>query len=666
MTRPGGIRTAGSGDPRRALLLVLLVCLGSALSKLLLLEPVGPIVFFDELLYMQGAKALAGLQTYPSGQYPFGYPLVLAPAVALGAGYDGIYLANVVMSSLLPLAAWLLAREVTSPARAMLAAVLSCLLPFHYLYPTQVMAESLYIPLFVLCTWYAVRGRFDGVAMAAAFGAVLAFTFVTKYIALPGVVLLLVYWLATLAATGRRAALPAASAAAVAAGALVLGAWLAYADSQGIGVREALGGKVSGLKAGELITVRALATWTLLYAAAALLMCGPFLGVLLWRAAESAPRWLRPSSWTPMDRLLLLLLMLGGGYVLVCVQHSAGAVMNYPVPQRIIVRYLMHLTPLVVVVGVAGAGGRGGVLRVAMALASALLLYAAWWLFYGGNVFGLPHWFADIPLYSADIMVFKAHAVAALVAVASLALPFLTGGWPLAFGGLAVAGLLLAGAKPLLAQGQSLTSVRPMHARALVPLLLDAADAGDRTLVRSGFRRLQLVELQQALQFWGVPRTAFAVVGARQEPPGGDFDRTLLITPDEVPGRTPLLEYAFGGRTGYVYPADADADAIPGKASMERYPDADIGFLARADAPCSDDAAVGGVIEWRFPDGPTGVAVYARQAGGREKLFAVGSATGAQDTGTWVFPHTEFVFRDHVSGEVLKVHAMPPGCGVAP
>lgn len=664
MMRPEGIRAAWTGDPRKALLFVLLVCLGSVLSKLLLLEPVGPIVFFDELLYMQGANALAGLQAYPSGQYPFGYPLVLAPAVALGAGYDGIYLANVVMSSLLPLAVWLLGREVTSPTRALVAAVLSCLLPFHYLYPTQVMAESLYIPLFVFCTWYAVRGRFDGAAAAAGFGALLAFTFVTKYIALPGVVLLLVFWLATLAATGRRAALPVAAGAAVIAGALVLAAWLAYAGSQDIGVREALGGKVSGLKAGDLITVRSLATWALLYAAAALLMCGPFLGVLLWRAVESAPRWIRPSSWQPMDRLLLLVLMLGGGYVLVCVQHSAGAVMNYPVPQRIIVRYLMHLTPLVVVVGLAGAGGRGGVPRLLLALASGLLLYGAWWLFYGGNAFALPHWFADIPLYSADIMVFKTQAVVVLAALGSMALPFLGGGWPLALGAVAIAGLLVAGGKPLLAQGQSLTSVRPLHARALAPLVLDAADAGERTLVRSGFRRLDLVELRQALQFWGVPRTAFAVVGARQEPPAGDFDQVLFITPDPLPGVSPVLEYPFGGRTGYVYPGALDAAA--GAPGGERYPDAAVGFEARAEAPCTDDVAVKGVLDWRFPDGPTRVAVYARQAEGSEKLFAVGSTTGGEGTGQWVFPHTEFVFRDHASGELLKVQGMAPGCGVTP
>src|SRR5690606_30748848 len=132
--------------------------------------------------------------------------------------------------------------------RALVAAVLSCLLPFHYLYPTQVMAESLYIPLFAFCTWYAVRGRYDGALAAAGFGALLAGTFLTKYIALPGVVLLLVFWLSTLAISGQAHRVRAAAGWSVALAAALVACWLAYAAGEGIGVREALGGKVSGLK----------------------------------------------------------------------------------------------------------------------------------------------------------------------------------------------------------------------------------------------------------------------------------------------------------------------------------------------------------------------------------------------------------------------------------
>lgn len=663
MTRPGPTRAAPPGESRWIMLLVLAVCAGSALSKLVLLEPVGPIVFFDELLYMQGANALAGLQAYPSGQYPFGYPLVLAPVVALGMGYAGIYLVNVALSSLLPLAVWLLAREL-APRRALLASVLSCLLPFHYLYPTQVMAESLYIPLFVLATWYAVRGRYDGPLAAAGFGALLAFTFLTKYIALPGVLLLLTFWIFTLVVSGqgRRATAVALACSVVAATVLVAG-WLAYAGSQDIGVREALGSKVSGLKARDLITLESVATWTLLYAASALLLCGPFLGVVLHRTAASVPRWWQPRAWGPEERLLLLFLMLAGGYVLVCVQHSAGALMNYPVPQRIIVRYLMHLTPLAVVIGIAGAGHGSGRGRAIAALASAALVYGAWLLFYGSNVFGLPHWFADIPLYSADIMVFKAQGVAIGAVVLSALLPFLGGGLVLA-GTLAIAVVLVAGGRPLLAQGQSLTSIRPLHARALAPLLLEAAANGQRTRVHSGFKRLPVVELRQALQFWGVPRDSFEVVGARQAAPADDFDHELLIT-TERQRRAPLVRYRFGGSSGYVYPlspAAMDAD----EPERERHPDAQVAFLA--EGRCSADRAVEGILEWDLAvAGVDGVAVYARQGrDGGEKLFAAGGGAGAQATGLWVLPQTHFVFRNEVSGELLRVLEMAPGCGVTP
>lgn len=662
--RMAGLRAAWAGESPWTVLLVAAICIGSALAKLVILEPVGPIVFFDELLYMQGARAMAGLEAYPSGQYPFGYPLLLAPAIALGAGYPGVYLVNVVLSSLLPFAVWLLAREV-APRRAVLAAGLSCLLPFHYLYPTQVMAESLYIPLFVACTWYAVRGRYDGPLAAAGFGALLASTFLTKYIALPGVVLLLVFWVFTLAVSTRARRVPAlAGACAGLAAGVVVAAWLVYAGSQGIGVREALGGKVSGLKAGDLITLESVATWTLLYAASALLLCGPFLGVVLYRLAASVPRWWRPGSWGPMERLLLLFLMLAGGYVLVCVQHSAGALMNYPVPQRIIVRYLMHLTPLAVVIGLAGAGVGGGPGRVVAAVAAAALVYGGWLLFYGSNVFGLPHWFADIPLYSADIMVFKTQGVAIGVALMAALLPFLGGAVPLLAGALAVAVLLVAGGRPLLAQGQELTSVRPLHARALAPVLLDAAAEGQRTRVYSGFERLSLVELRQALQFWGVPRGTFEVVGASQRARTGGYDRELLITPERLEGRELLREYRFGPRTGHVYAGPPPAPDTSGP-ERERHPEARVGY--RGEAACTAESAATGRLEWAFPGGGSGqVAVYVQQGAGGEKLFAMGGATGTEATGKWVLAGTRFLFRDASSGELLRVLPMEPGCAATP
>ena len=178
-----------------------LLVLACTLAKFAWLDPVGPLIFFDELLYRQGAEALAGLRTYPSGHYPFLYPLLLAPGEALHAGYRGIFVANVLAGSALIPACWLLARTV-GMRWGWPCALAAALLPLQWLFPTQVLSENLFVPLFAWTVWYAIRAARPGVSASMVYGVALASLFLVKYLALPAIPVIWAAWLFGLVARG--------------------------------------------------------------------------------------------------------------------------------------------------------------------------------------------------------------------------------------------------------------------------------------------------------------------------------------------------------------------------------------------------------------------------------------------------------------------------------
>lgn len=640
-------------------LALLSIVAASVALKFALLEPVGPVIFFDEMLYGLASRAMAGEIPYPSGHYPFVYPLFLAPSVLAGAGYDGLFLSNVLASSTLPVACWLLARTVGARL-GFPAAACAALLPFNFTFPTQVMAENLFVPAFAFAAWYAVRGRCGGRVASFAYGALLSALFLTKYLALPAAPVLVAIWLIGLHAGGAGRKALASAAAWSGAGWLALTAtWLAYAQGQGITVREAFGGNVSGINEGVTLTATSLFMWTCAYLAAFALACGPFLARLLEQAgmASVAPlRYLRQGAYA---RLVVLTLVLAAGYVLICVQHSAGGAMNHPVPQRVVVRYFMHLVPLVVVIGVCGVVQRTGRhgrwwLAGAAAAVAGVALWHAWQLLYGNGYWEFPHWFAAIPLYATDILAMRDEwqlEVGIFLAVVSL----LVARIPLVRWLFLVAVLLwyYEGTTEVSKLARKETAVTPLHARAVAPLVLRDIGAGHKVLILHEIPRLGIVDLKQGLVFWGadVGRIVVAEGSSDAGLPQG-VTSAYRITPRERPDLEVVATYPLGNRTGHVYREDIERLArqkeLP---ALQQAP-----ATAEAMAPCAlaagNNAAT---LEWDFTSGRIGgVSIYIVGASGTERLFAQGGAAGTTETGKWVAPTMAFRFRDVASGKLLK------------
>lgn len=645
--------------------LALVVAL-SVVLKLAWLTPVGPYIFFDELLYGLGARALGGDGVYPSGHYPFLYPLYLAPQFLLGTGYEGIFAANVAATSALPVAGWLLARacgaRTGTPAALCLA-----LLPIHASYPTQVLSENLFVPLFAFAAWYAVRGRFDGRWASFVYGGLLCGLFLTKYLALPAVPLLAAFWLYGARQGGASAREAGAAGAFAAAGAaLLLACWLTVATRAGIGVGDAFGGGVVEYRDSSLITPASLRFWLAAYAAVVALACGPALARLLEQALLflRAPR--RFPAEGPYARLALLCVLLVGGYFLVCVHHSASMAMNYPEPQRVVARYLMHVVPLVVVLGVCGVGqgvGRraGLPLAIAASLVGAVALWAGWRLLYHDAVWTLPPWFAGMPLLAPDTLGFRRPGVA-VAAVATCAASLLLARFRFVRGlyVVALAAILASGSLYVGQRARGETAYRPVHARMLAPYVLAEMQAGKRVLVVNGAPRISVDDMRQALIFWGADPERLDVVGEdrRSGFPTG-VDSAFRITTRTVDGLEEVHGYRIGTRRVTIY--RDDPDALGALREPPALPGAPV--AARVLPPCG--AAAVAALEWSFhPDHPGDVNIYAVDGNGREHLFARDHGAGSRSTGPWVAAETRFRFRSAESGRLLsEVGADRSGCG---
>jgi hypothetical protein len=117
-----------------------------------------PWIMVDELVYSELAKSLAAhgqflVRGVPSNGYGFVYPVLIAPAFRLFGSVPRAYAVakdiNAVVMSLAAVPAYFLARRLVAPGPALVAAVLSLLIP-SLLYTGMLMTENPFYPLFLL------------------------------------------------------------------------------------------------------------------------------------------------------------------------------------------------------------------------------------------------------------------------------------------------------------------------------------------------------------------------------------------------------------------------------------------------------------------------------------------------------------------------------------
>jgi Dolichyl-phosphate-mannose-protein mannosyltransferase len=152
-----GVRARAVAIPAWAWLVAIVGC--SAVARILLTRQiVAPWIMVDELVYSELAKSFAAtghfeIRGVPTSGYGFVYPMLIAPAWRLFGPVPHAYAVakgiNAVVVSLTAIPAYLLARKLVGSGLALVAAVLSVLVP-SLLYAGTLMTENAFYPLFVL------------------------------------------------------------------------------------------------------------------------------------------------------------------------------------------------------------------------------------------------------------------------------------------------------------------------------------------------------------------------------------------------------------------------------------------------------------------------------------------------------------------------------------
>lgn len=573
-----------SGNPTRNDLcfygIIAIILLGVLWVKhVWLYEPSGATCFKDELIYKENASAFFEGIRIRGAHYPPLYSLVLAPAFFFQNWYDVMIRINGLLSTLLVIPVWLLARSFLNCRTSLIAALLTMIIPFQAIYPAYILSENLFMLIFAFAVLLAMKGVSGGKFQAALFGMTLGLAYLTRYLMLPAIPILVVFWVAlpwlmqqrgnsnfTMRDTWPNILIMCLGFAAI------YSPWLIYTNIGGFPLLKSTGLKmITDLKIPEA-PVGNFVMWSGAYAAYLILALAPFFLPLLLDYFSAVARKIQIRGMSRETAFAWLLLLLTICYWLLAAQHSFRAKYNYPHPKYLIGRYLMFLTPLYIV---AGLTALERLLRfkavvkwqqiAAAAFISGAGVYMARWVLHGQGIWGFPGWFANIEFSSPDAFSYS-NLITLLIGLAGIAI---LGSIFYAFScrqgkyrrrfTIAAYFIIFLWQTAIFVNAIKRASINidGIHARKLAPLMLAYASSIDKTLpLYYAIGGVSSLTMKAALRFWGTtvtqerlhPLEGDSVVAQ----PAGPF---LMLSKDAH--RLPeLLSYKVGKNTYYLYEMD--------------------------------------------------------------------------------------------------------------
>jgi len=329
------------------------------LVKLLLVTSTsyGPLGRGDEMTYFDMAESFyrGFFSVEQSHHYPPLYPLALMPALVFkGYAFEGFKFLNVVFSSSIIFPAYFIARQFMDRKHSLVAVLLTCLIPYHLVYPRRMLSENLYFPLFIWAVYITLivpRNRRTRLTWDILNGAMLAVLYLTRYISLAAIpFFMLAWWIKPFEGEGsllqpgwhkiKHLALL------VLAMLAVFSPWLIAGLSEGVELKLILGFSVAAKTDPAALTLPRLLLWALLYACYYLLVSAPVLNLLLVSLTQiDFKRWREG-----LGRLVTEVILLMGGFYAAVTRHSWRAYYNRDLPSKIMGRYLIVFSVLYIVI----------------------------------------------------------------------------------------------------------------------------------------------------------------------------------------------------------------------------------------------------------------------------------------------------------------------------
>ena len=347
-----GKRNAGSiQDDQKELLPLLALFAGFVILKMIFVTATayGPTAASDEMTYFKMAETyhlgIFSPRDYNHYQYPPLYPLSLVIAfVFRGWTYEGIKLLNNLFTSGIIFPVYFISRQFLDARKSLIAVVLSCLIPFHLVFPRQIMSENLYFPLLLwamFITYATPANKKFRLAWDLLNGIILGALYLTRYITLAALpFFLLAWWIkpfdgeSSFFKPGIKKILHLFLLCVVFLG--VFCPWPILGVSKGIRLDYMLGYGVTSNTTPEQLTFNKLVIWAILYIFYFILTAGPVLNLLGLTLFHLDFKHLREG----LSRWIVQVLVLMGGFFAAVTRHSWRALYNAELPSKIMGRYL--------------------------------------------------------------------------------------------------------------------------------------------------------------------------------------------------------------------------------------------------------------------------------------------------------------------------------------
>ncbi|RJQ45945.1 MAG: hypothetical protein C4538_07455 [Nitrospiraceae bacterium] len=330
------------------------------LNNVLSSGTIGPLGLKDELIYRLNSESIFNKTFYYSDHYPPFYPLLLSFAFfSKNNWYQWMFYINAVLSSLILIPVWFISLRFLSRGASLSVLLISSLYAFHFFYPGLIMSENLYVPVFVFSVYLllhtGIGPQSKKMTISALLGITMALGYMTKYIYLVAIPVLLFLWFIKplfhddpLERKVRKASRWFELLAMAAGFMSMFLPWYVYKYYSGFGIFGGMGAKFVLKGIPQFADLENLVLWTCVYLSYSLLSLAPFLLVLVFYVLMLSSKNVKNNRQETF--FILAVMLLSAVFLMTAVQHSWRAGYNYPLPYRMHGRYLMHLKPLWVIV----------------------------------------------------------------------------------------------------------------------------------------------------------------------------------------------------------------------------------------------------------------------------------------------------------------------------
>lgn len=349
---------------RLTLLWTVGILLFSSLIKCILYLRNAHYVFtLDEKIYFLNSKAIFYGRIFNgellNTHYPPLYPLFLTPAFLAGTNtLRNMQILNAIYSSFAAVLTYFFLRLYLDQKTSIIGAFISTLLPYHFYFPRTLFSENIFVPLLMFTVYTIINSSEISYKRTFQFGILLSALFLTRYISLVVLPILILFWLLRTMKENSYSGLFRHLMVLISVVVFLYGLWIFYGVMNGDSFKDMLGFQIVKRTHPEQLTVDRFFYFCLKTVFFSVLLCGPFIFPLLINFWNNFPGKIFSRlnlahlvrfyhSISKKSQLLLVFSGLTASFWVAIVRHHWRAKYNYPEVSKFSSRYFAFLVPLV-------------------------------------------------------------------------------------------------------------------------------------------------------------------------------------------------------------------------------------------------------------------------------------------------------------------------------